>query len=186
MRSIAATNKNLERAIARGEFRSDLYYRLNAIAITLPPLRERIEDMEEFVIAFTSHFARRYGKKVPCPDAETFRRLSSYAWPGNFRELRNAVERAVILYTNGPFDLAVGPLHQENRPGEAAEPSLYADSPTLQELQKRYIQYILNKTGGRISGEKGAEQSLGMKRSTLYLKLRQYGFRTKTMPENAD
>lgn len=185
-RLITATNRDLLRAVREGSFREDLYYRISVVPIEIPPLRERIEDMEEFVIAFTSHFARRYGKKVPCPDAETFRRLSSYAWPGNFRELRNAVERAVILYTDGPFDLAVGPLHQENRPGEAAEPSLYADSPTLQELQKRYIQYILNKTGGRISGEKGAEQILGMKRSTLYLKLRQYGFRTKTMPENAD
>ena len=128
-------------------------------------------------MAFTDHFSRRYGKKLPYPDEETLRRLSEYQWPGNIRELRNAVERAVILYTGGPFDLAVGGQHEARDHCQRAETSLYADTPTLLELQKRYIQYILNKTGGRISGENGAEKLLGMKRSTLYLKLRQYGIK---------
>ena len=182
-RLLAATNRDLPRAVREGAFREDLYYRISVVPIEIPPLRERIEDLEELVTAFTNHFARRYGKKLPYLDGEALRRLARYPWPGNLRELRNAVERAVILYKGGPFDLAIGPARRENRPdGETAENSLYADTPTLQELQKRYIQYILHKTGGRISGEKGAGQLLGMKRSTLYLKLRQYGLRTKCPP----
>ena len=111
-RLITATTRDLLRAVREGSFREDLYYRISVVPIEIPPLRERIEDMEEFVIAFTSHFARRYGKKVPCPDAETFRRLSSYAWPGNFRELRNAVERAVIPHASGTAK-AVYSIHPE-------------------------------------------------------------------------
>ena len=176
-RLIAATNRDLPRAVREGTFREDLYYRISVIPVTIPPLRERLEDLEELIMAFTDHFSRRYGKKLPYPDEETLRRLSEYQWPGNIRELRNAVERAVILYTGGPFDLAVGGQHEARDHCQRAETSLYADTPTLLELQKRYIQYILNKTGGRISGENGAEKLLGMKRSTLYLKLRQYGIK---------
>ena len=176
-RLIAATNRDLPRAVREGTFREDLYYRISVIPVTIPPLRERLEDLEELIMAFTDHFSRRYGKKLPYPDEETLCRLSEYQWPGNIRELRNAVERAVILYTGGPFDLAVGGQHETREHCQRAETSLYEDTPTLQELQKRYIQYILNKTGGRISGENGAEKLLGMKRSTLYLKLRQYGIK---------
>ena len=178
-RLIAATNRDLPRAVREGTFREDLYYRISVIPVTIPPLRERLEDLEELIMAFTDHFSRRYGKKIPCPDKESLRRLSEYQWPGNIRELRNAVERAVILYTGGPFDLAVGGQRETQEPSPHAETSLYADTPTLQELQRRYIQYILNKTGGRISGENGAEKLLGMKRSTLYLKLRQYGIKPR-------
>ena len=106
-RLIAATNRDLPRAVREGTFREDLYYRISVIPVTIPPLRERLEDLEELIMAFTDHFSRRYGKKIPCPDKESLRRLSEYQWPGNIRELRNAVERAVILYTGGPFDLVL-------------------------------------------------------------------------------
>ena len=178
-RLIAATNRDLAQAVREGSFREDLYYRISVVPLTIPPLRGRLEDIEEIVTAFIDYFSRRYGKRVPLPDEAAFARLRAYAWPGNLRELRNVVERAVILHSGGP--LALIPAAAPARGGTKAEEdaSLYADTPTLEVLQRRYIEHVLKKTGGRVCGPEGAEGILGMKRSTLYLKLRQYGISTR-------
>ena len=127
---------------------------------------------------FADHFARRYGKKMPYPDEATLRHIREYAWPGNIRELRNAVERAVILSDGERVSLHLGPSAGP-AVKEAAPPAdaLYADLPSLRELERRYILHVLRQTGGRVSGEGGADRILGMKRSTLYVRLREYGIR---------
>ena len=127
---------------------------------------------------FADHFARRYGKKMPYPDEATLRHIREYAWPGNIRELRNAVERAVILSDGERVSLQPAPAAppDEKAPGATVE-SLYADLPPLRELERRYILHVLRQTGGRVSGEGGADRILGMKRSTLYVRLREYGIR---------
>ena len=178
-RLIAATNRDLAQAVREGGFREDLYYRISVVPLTIPPLRSRLEDIEEIVTAFIDYFSRRYGKRVPLPDEAAFARLRTYTWPGNLRELRNVVERAVILHSGGP--LALIPAAAPARGGAKAEgdASLYADTPTLEVLQRRYIEHVLKQTGGRVCGPEGAEGILGMKRSTLYLKLRQYGISTR-------
>lgn len=127
-------------------------------------------------------FARRYGRVVPQPDSETMERLTAYAWPGNIRELKNAVERAVILHQDGPLLFDVGFMRAESSTS-AAEGSAgldVADLPSMREVEKRYIERVLRHTRGRICGPRGAERILGMKRSTLYLRMRQYGINPKT------
>lgn len=188
-RLITATNRDLPRAVREGTFREDLYYRISVIPLTIPPLRTRLDDLEELVVAFLDYFSKRYNKKIAYPDEDFFLRLRAYSWPGNIRELRNAVERAVILHTGGPLDLMTGTTAPEYQADSgASETSLYADLPTLEELQQRYIRHVLQKTKGRVCGPNGAERILGMKRSTLYLKLRQYGIHTRDFlkPEKTD
>ena len=177
-RLVAATNRNLRDMVREGTFREDLYYRIAVFPIHIPPLRERIDDIEGLFMHFADHFARRYGKKMPYPDEATLRHIREYAWPGNIRELRNAVERAVILSDGERVSLHLGPSAGP-AVKEAAPPAdaLYADLPSLRELERRYILHVLRQTGGRVSGEGGADRILGMKRSTLYVRLREYGIR---------
>lgn len=174
-RLMAATHKDLSKAVQEGTFREDLYYRISVVPLLIPPLRERIDDLKDLVTAFIDYYSRRYGKPVPQPSEEALQRMRAYSWPGNLRELKNVVERAVILHADGPLDLvSSSTIPTENSPKHMPE-TLYADTPTLEELQKRYIRHVLKLTGGRVCGQSGAEHMLGMKRSTLYLKLRQYG-----------
>ena len=179
-RLVAATNRNLTEMVRNGAFREDLYYRIAVFPIHVPPLRERRSDIEGLFMHFADLFSRRYGKKIPYPDEATLRHLHEYAWPGNIRELKNAVERAVILSDGTHLSLNLAPAAPV--PGkESAQPAgeLYADLPPLRELERRYIIHVLHQTGGRISGEGGADRILGMKRSTLYVRLREYGLRGK-------
>ena len=155
--------------IKKGTFREDLYYRLNVINITLPPLRERKED----IAALARHFLKQYAKKLDksitdlTPDAREL--LSGYHWPGNVRELENVVERAVILCESnllGAEDLSV--------PTPAAIAEL-GTNPSLEEMEKNYILRVLRETNGNQSK---ASQLLGIDRKTLYLKLKKYGIQT--------
>jgi len=170
VRLIAATNADLERAVAENRFRADLYYRLNVIQIRLPALRERKEDIEEMV----EHFLRKLtvGKEPKSVSKEARDVLLAYDWPGNVRELENVIERAVILTENGvitPEDLPDRVLQ-----GGKGRGSLVIDNPnmTLDELEREYILKVLHHTGGQ---KKRASEILGINPSTLYRKLLAYG-----------
>lgn len=180
-RLITATNRNLLEAVRCGAFREDLYYRLSVVPLTIPPLRERKEDIEELVLCFITYFSEKYRKQVPVPEKESMRQLTEYFWPGNLRELRNCVERAVILYSGSDLDLLVGKntVHESSDTVFHAEHGLYADMPSLEELQKRYIRYVMDRTSGKVCGKNGAESILKMKRSTLYTKLNTFGIDKK-------
>jgi len=170
VRLIAATNADLERAVAENRFRADLYYRLNVIQIRLPSLRERKEDIEEMV----DHFLKKLtvGKEPKTLNKETRDALLAYDWPGNVRELENVIERAVILTENGvitPEDLPERVLQ-----GNKGRGSLVIDNPTmtLEELEREYIMKVLHHTSGQ---KKRASEILGINPSTLYRKLLSYG-----------
>jgi len=168
-RLVAATNRDLEEEVAKGRFRKDLYYRLNVVTLTLPPLRDRGDD----IIMLARHFLTYYGGKNNVPELklndEDEARLTAYDWPGNVRELENVMERATILNTVEGLE-----------PHLRAESRLFithpfTDTPSLNEIQRRYIRYVLNKTGGKLSGPGGATELLGMKRTTLYNRMRKLG-----------
>ncbi len=162
VRFIAASNQDLERLVAEGRFRHDLYHRLNVVKLRMPPLRERRDDIPLLVQHFVDHFARRYHREAAGFDAAGMRRLMEYSWPGNVRELRNLVERHVAL-ADGPV-LELEPLPAPPPHGDGID----ADWPTLQELERRYILRVLEHCGG--SREKTAA-TLGINKSTLWRKL---------------
>ncbi len=163
VRFIAATHRDLEAMVAAGEFRHDLYHRLQVVTLRLPPLRERREDIPLLVRHFTAQFAARYGRQVDGFDPASLERLCTRPWPGNVRELRNVVERHIAL--------ADGPVLRLEDHERAPEPELDADQPSLAELERRYILRTLRRCGG--SRERTAA-ALGINKSTLWRKLRQY------------
>lgn len=175
-RLLTATNRDLWSEVQNGHFREDLYYRISIIPITIPPLRQRPEDIPGLVQMFMDDFAARYRKNLSPLSQDDMRAFMQYHWPGNVRELKNVVERAVILSSEKGLDFSFGPGAALAQPAATVE-ALYADMPTLEELTVRYMRHVLQLTGGRIIGHGGAENILGMKRSTLYAKLRQYGFK---------
>ncbi len=175
VRFVAATHRDLEAMVRAGEFRHDLYHRLNVVRIALPPLRERREDIPLLVQHFVDEFARRYGRRLRGFDAASLRRLMDYHWPGNVRELRNVVERHVAL-AEGPVLRLEGlePAPEPPEAGAAAGEAIDADLPTLEELERRYILKVLERFGG--SRERTAA-ALGIDKSTLWRRLQRYGQR---------
>ena len=177
-RLVAATNKNLWQEVQEGRFREDLYYRISVIPIKVPPLRKREEDIPRLLDLFIQQFSTRYGRKLPPLTEDIIEQCKRYPWPGNIREMRNIVERAVILNTGGPLRLHLSEYGDESSARAKCDlRELYADLPTLEELSVRYMQYVLEKTKGKVIGPDGAESILGVKRSTLYTKLRKYGLK---------
>ena len=170
-RLVAATNRRLSDEVAEGRFRQDLYYRLNVIPIVLPPLRDRGNDILLLARHFLGHYCNRYGRRKLELTRRDEEELAAYPWPGNVRELQNLVERAVILSADDRLILDL-PLGRAS-PGEEG----FSDTPTMEELQRRYIAHVLEKTGGRIYGPNGAAEILGMKRSTLYTRMYRLGMR---------
>jgi len=168
VRVIAGTNRDLERAIHAGGFRPDLYYRLSVFPIRVPPLRERAEDIPLLARYFTQKCAARLGKRTPSVSPETIESLLAYAWPGNIRELENVIERAVILSQGAQLDLAGW------RP-TAAPGGSEQGIQTLEELERKHILAVLEVTGGRVSGERGAAKLLGMKPTTLDARMKKLG-----------
>ncbi len=164
VRIIAATNRDLKKESEEGKFRQDLYYRLNVFPISVPPLRERKEDIPLLVHYFVKKYTARSGKSIEQVPAEVLRRLQSYSWPGNVRELENIIERAVIISTGDELQLGDW---LEDRP---TQNDLF--SATLEEVERNHIINILKKTGWRVSGEKGAANILGMKAPTLVSRMR--------------
>jgi two-component system response regulator HydG len=173
LRLIAATHRDLEDAIVQGQFREDLYFRLNVIQLSLPPLRARGSDVLLIAQAFVNTFAKQAGKQVAGLTPEAAERLVSYAWPGNVRELRNAIERAVALTRHE--NITVDDLPERIRAYKVSHVLVATDDPeelvNLAEVEKRYIARVLGAVGGNKSS---AAKILGIDRTTLYKKLTQY------------
>jgi formate hydrogenlyase transcriptional activator len=176
-RLIAATNRDLASLADEQKFRQDLYYRLNVFPITVPPLRERREDIPMLVRHFAQQFARRMTKNVENISTDTMDTLTRYDWPGNIRELQNLIERAVILSTGTTLEVPVSALN--GRVGKPAPASGAADNPasaqTLEDADRRHIVAALERTNWVIAGPNGAAARLGVKRSTLQFRMRKLG-----------
>jgi formate hydrogenlyase transcriptional activator len=169
VRVIAATNRDLEGAIATGAFRKDLFYRLNVFPIEIPPLRDRKEDIPMLVEYFIHRYARKAGKKIRTIEKKSLELLRSYFWPGNIRELQNIVERSVIVCESETFSVDESWLSLESsRPQQSSQP--LAKKSAAQEAE--IIEAALAKTRGRVSGASGAAMLLGMPASTLESKIR--------------
>ena len=164
VRIVAATNRDLEKLVASGQFRSDLFYRLHVFPITVPPLRERREDIPLLVQYFLSKFSQRMKKNIENVTPAGMQTLCRYSWPGNIRELEHVVERAVIL-SRGPV-LNVPAF--ELVPAEDAPP---ASSSSLEDIEREHIIRVLREAKGKIGGPGGAAERLGMNRTTLNSRL---------------
>jgi formate hydrogenlyase transcriptional activator len=173
VRLVAATNRDLGAMVAEGRFRNDLYYRLNVFPLTLPPLRERRDDIPRLVRHFTQRFARRMGRKIETIPSDVMSALVGYPWPGNVRELQNVIERAVIL-SRGPV-LQVPRADLPSSAPQQATASADDASTTLAEAEREHILRTLRETAWVLGGPKGAAMRLGMKRSTLQWKIKKLG-----------
>jgi formate hydrogenlyase transcriptional activator len=183
VRLVAATNRDLIKMVARGQFRSDLYYRLNVFPILLPSLRERREDIPALVTHFVKTFSRRMGKQVDSIPPETMAAFQWYSWPGNIRELQNLVERAVILSRDG-----VLPNPLQKKQTELMIPNLhhtrtFPSSMTLEDSDRTLIVETLEQAGWIVGGPRGAAAKLGLKRTTLLAKMRRSGISRPTSQE---
>jgi transcriptional regulator with GAF, ATPase, and Fis domain len=168
VRLVAATHRDLAEMMARNEFRSDLYYRLNVFPVVVPPLRERREDIPLLVSHFVEVFARRMGKRIDRIPEQTMNALMSYPWPGNVRELQNLIERAVIRSDNGVLS---NPLPRSEEDAHTATLS----EGTFMDSQRALILQALEATGWVIGGPLGAAARLGLKRTTLVSKMKRVG-----------
>jgi formate hydrogenlyase transcriptional activator len=180
VRVIAATNRNLEEAVAEGSFRSDLYYRLNVVPIELPPLRERKGDIALLALFFATRAAKRLGKTINGVPAAVLEAMERYEWPGNVRELANLVERAVILARGSELRVedilppsaflksSAAPLHSTGVP-------IPPRTKTLGELEREHIAAALDAAGGKIDGPGGAAELLGLHANTLRSRMEKHG-----------
>ncbi|MCS6914792.1 MAG: sigma-54 dependent transcriptional regulator [Myxococcota bacterium] len=170
IRLVAATNKDLRRAVSQGRFREDLFYRLNVISVTVPPLRDRLDDVPLLANHFLGRFCTKHGKQVSAISPQAMQALTRYSWPGNVRELENAIERAVVLCRHDVIE--VGDLPREVRGGEVpqtSETSLRFEIGTpLSEIELRVIQETLKHTRG---DKRLAAQLLGIATRTIYRRL---------------
>jgi formate hydrogenlyase transcriptional activator len=169
VRVIAATNRDLEAAVASGAFRQDLYYRLNVFPIRNPPLRERVEDIPVLVEYLVERYGKKAGKSIRKIKKQTLELFQAYDWPGNVRELQNVIERAVVLCEADTFVIDSSWLQVK---GNAAPSHAGAKITTLSEGERALIEAALAETHGRISGPKGAAAKLGIPRQTLESKMR--------------
>jgi len=176
VRLVAATNRDLAEMVNRGQFRSDLYYRLNVFPVMLPPLRARSEDIPALVTHFAGIFGRRMGRQIEHIPAETMSALNSYQWPGNIRELQNLVERAVILSNDGVLP---NPLPATVSQALAVST---AATTTLRESERALILQTLEEVRWVIGGPKGAAAKLGLKRTTLIHKMQKLGISRPLLP----
>ena len=172
VRVIAATNRDLQAAIAGGTFRSDLFYRLNVFPIEVPPLRKRREDIPMLVEYFVKRYAEKAGKQISKIDNKTLERCQSHAWPGNIRELQNIVERSVILCSGDTFWIEKAWLAREHAPRQELAGPL---PDTLKNQEKEIIEAALAESKGKVAGPEGAAAKLGIPRSTLDTKIKQQG-----------
>jgi DNA-binding NtrC family response regulator len=182
VRIIAATNRNLDQEIAAGRFRSDLYYRLGVFIIDIPPLRERREDIPLLAEYFLRNSAERLKRPVPELTETSVNTLLRYDWPGNIRELQNAIERAIILSGGGPleFSQVLGDARTTLERHISEEPStLLLTRDELRMRERESIIAALDLTGGKVSGSDGAAALLGMKRTTLNSRILALGLRAK-------
>lgn len=167
VRIVATTNRDLEKEVHEGRFRQDLFYRLNVFPITVPPLRQRKDDIPLMVQSFIERFSRKLGKQISSIPKETMKTLQDYPWPGNVRELESIIERAVIL-SRGPVLRLVDKLN-------ISSPILSSVVRTLEETERNQIMKILDETGWRIEGRDGAAAILGLHASTLRARMHKIG-----------
>jgi formate hydrogenlyase transcriptional activator len=175
VRLVAATHRNLKQMISHGMFRSDLYFRLNIFPISVPPLRERREDIPLLVSAFVKESARRMSRQVNAVPVETMNYLTNYAWPGNVRELQNFIERAVILSPGAILQAPLETLAFDEKP--------IPEEKTLAKREYEHILATLKESGWVVGGARGAARKLGLKRTTLMGKMRRLGLSRSTEAE---
>ena len=165
-RLVAATNRDLAAMVEERQFRADLFYRLNVFPITVPPLRERREDVPVLVKYFVQQFGRRMNKRITSIPAGAMNVLTRYPWPGNIRELQNFIERAVIV---SPGPALQAPIRELKRAAGGGEVQ------TLAAAERDAIVRALRESGGKVGGGEGAAARLGMKRTTLQARMRKLG-----------
>jgi formate hydrogenlyase transcriptional activator len=188
VRLVAATNRDLARMVADGQFRNDLYYRLNVFPVVLPPLRERRDDIPMLARHFTQRFARRMGRRIETIPTAVMDALVRYPWPGNIRELQNVIERAVILTPGSALRIPTGDLTVGDQgPGKTGQGSEGADGPlpsdarprstgsTLADAEREHILGVLRESGWVLGGPNGAAARLAMKRTTLQSRMKKLG-----------
>ncbi|MBN1879681.1 sigma 54-interacting transcriptional regulator [bacterium] len=167
VRIIAATNRNLEKEVEKGRFREDLWYRLNVFPITMPPLRDRLEDIPALVDYYVKKICKRMGKSVNIIPVTVMSTLQSYQWPGNVRELENVLERAVINSSGPKLHL----MDELNKPLK----DMTHQAKTMEAVEREYILRILEQAHWKVSGKNGASEILGLNRSTLRARMRKLG-----------
>lgn len=188
VRLVAATHRDLDQMVAANEFRSDLYYRLNVFPVLMPPLRERRNDIPQLVMHFVEVFSRRMGKRIKQIPETTMNAFSTYHWPGNVRELQNLVERAVIRSDNGVLSNPLSTLQANcldialgNLPGTATSisdmPDIVLTDREFRERERANLIKALQRADGRIYGEGGAAELLGINPTTLASRLRAFKIR---------
>jgi PAS domain S-box-containing protein len=181
VRIVAASNRNLETMVKQGKFREDLFYRLNVFPIHLPPLRERAQDIPLLAQTFIKEFGRTMGRRIDSISPSTMEALIRYPWPGNIRELRNVIERAIIVSQGPTLEIELPPPSNGAASPAAVTPddSPYAEELTADEVQRRHILTVLQKTGWRVSGKNGAAAILGLKPTTLESRMAKLGIKRK-------
>jgi transcriptional regulator with GAF, ATPase, and Fis domain len=172
VRIIAASNRNLEEEISEGRFREDLFYRLSVFPITIPPLRQRKEDIPLLVNHFVAKYNKKIGRKIVSVSPETLKALHEYHWPGNVRELENVIERAVITSQGSTLQVLDKFAAFPKAGSQAGQ-----DVKNIAELEREHICQVLQTTGWRVEGPKGAAILLGLNPSTLRARMRKYGIR---------
>jgi formate hydrogenlyase transcriptional activator len=178
VRIVAATNQDLERMLAERRFRLDLYYRLNVFPITVPPLRERTDDIPALVDHFLSESARRHGRSISGIPDHVMKALKSYDWPGNVRELQNFIERSAILSKGSELRAPIG---------ELTNPRVrISQTRTLADANRAHIVSALRDTSWVIGGPNGAAARLGLNRTTLIAKMRKLGISRESARQHTD
>jgi len=184
VRLVAATHRDLMDMANHGQFRSDLYYRLNVFPVMLPPLRERREDVPALVEHFAGICGRRMGREIEHIPAATMTALTSYNWPGNIRELQNLIERAVILSDDGVLPNPLPPA--STRPVSTFAPATSPTGTTLKDSERNLILRTLEAVGWVIGGPKGAAARLGLKRTTLIHRMQKLGISRPHLESDSD
>jgi len=191
VRVIAATNRDLPALVREGKFRSDLFYRLNVIPVTMPPLCERPDDIPLLTMFFLEKAARKLGRPIRQIAEETMRLLCGYSWPGNIRELQNVIERAVVL-ASGPVlrvDASLLPQTPPRVPVRLSEPQVFdpaASIPpvktggtSLEDIERQHIITVLQQVNWRIEGDGGAAKALNLEPSTLRSRMKRLGIKRR-------
>lgn len=173
VRVISATNRNLHSLIRTGDFREDLFYRLNVFPINCPPLRNRTEDIPLLVKHFVEKYSIKTGKKIDTISQKVMKALQAYHWPGNVRELENIIERALVTSKGSSLEVGDWFLPQNDSAPKQAH------TPTMQEIERKHICDILDETRWRVSGVGGAAEKLGLKPTTLEARMKKLGIRRK-------
>ncbi len=173
-RLIAATNRNLIEMVAKGDFRSDLFYRINIFPIEIPPLRERKKDIPDLALHFLKRYAREHGKKARTIPGTEIKKLVAYSWPGNIRELEHIIERGLILSGNETLSIID---FEKSHPVVPEEDRRLTELLPLDEIERRHIAKVLDHVRWRIRGERGAAKILGLKPSTLEFRMKKLGIK---------